>query len=123
MISLAVAVMVSTGAVNPACTMDDVCQPGYTRTVRPPSGYTTRLKVKQLKTRNPHVLASFEEDHFIPLELCGCSACPENLWPEPWSEAHKKDRDETRLHRAVCRGEMTLEQAQDEIKRRWRIHD
>ena len=57
----------------------------------------------------------FEEDHFIPLEIGGNPASPLNLWPEPWPDAHRKDRVENWLHRQVCSGKMTLREAQDEI--------
>jgi len=35
------------------------------------------------------------------------------------AEAAVKDRDELRLHRAVCAGRMTLEQAQHEMLATW----
>jgi hypothetical protein len=35
-----------------------------------------------------------------------------NLWPEPWSQAHRDDNGiEARLHRQVCSGTLTLRQA------------
>lgn len=117
-------VALSTGAIDPACSMDVVCQDGYTATVRPPVSYTNKLKRAQMLDwglkGDP---SSYEEDHFISLELCGCATCPANLWPQPWPEARKKDVDETRLHRAVCHSQMTLKQAQEELKAKWKMHD
>jgi hypothetical protein len=61
--------------------------------------------------------ALYELDHLVPRELGGADD-ERNLWPEIWSDAHVKDRRENALHGAVCRGELTLERAQAEI-RRW----
>jgi hypothetical protein len=36
-----------------------------------------------------------------------------------WPEAAMKDRDELRLHREVCAGRMSLEQAQHEMVTTW----
>jgi hypothetical protein len=120
MIGLALAVALSTapppGAIDPNCTKELICQDGYTKTVRPSVPYTNGLKKLQLEQRNlTDSLTSYEEDHFVPLELCGCAKCTENLWPEPWEEARKKDRIETWLHKQVCAGKMTLQEAQQSI--------
>lgn len=56
-----------------------------------------------------------EIDHLIPRELGGADHV-DNLWAQPWIEALKKDVEETRLHRAVCRGELTLAAAQDRMR-------
>ncbi len=124
MIGLVLAVAISTGAVDPGCTVEQVCRDGYTKTVRPPPSYTNRLKASQLKAASMDGSGRlYEEDHFIPLELCGCPRCPENLWPQPWPEARKKDAEETRLHRAVCAGRLSLQAAQEQIRKDWKIHE
>lgn len=58
--------------------------------------------------------AGYVIDHWIPRELGGADHLS-NLFPQPKAEAKLKDRDENRLHRAVCAGTMTLEAAQKEI--------
>jgi hypothetical protein len=106
------------GAVNAgvtAATMaDTICNPHWsTRSIRPPSSYTTRLKRQQMRTlgytvsnplpeiptRNGRGVrfdlslcvarsanaACYEEDHLISLEIGGHPTDPRNLWPEPWS--------------------------------------
>lgn len=53
-------------------------------------------------------------DHLIPRELAGADAIL-NLWAQPLTgpqNAHVKDREENRLHRAVCAGSVTLAEAQ-----------
>jgi hypothetical protein len=95
---------------------------GYTRTVRPPVSYTDSLKRQQLQApqyvdKNPK---HYEEDHLIPLELAGDPRSHDNLWPEPWADADKKDQEENRLHKAVCSGQMSLATAQQEM-REWTI--
>lgn len=115
--------LVLDGALDPACTVQKVCVPGYTATIRPKSSYTNKLKVQQMKehglTGEP---SSYEEDHFISLELCGSPTSQDNLWPEPWPEARKKDVDETHLHHEVCKGHIKLEDAQAQLRSRWKIH-
>ena len=104
------------GAANPQVTQenigDTICsRRSSTKLIRPPAGYTGRLKRKQLReygdivrqaraqlvnpgtgkvdtTRcvarsdNP---ACYEEDHLIPLEDGGDPTDPRNLWPEAYN--------------------------------------
>jgi hypothetical protein len=95
-----------------------VCVGGYTRNVRPPTSYTTKLKIQQL-----HDLGYFdqdpthyEEDHLISLSLGGHPTDPNNLWPEPWSQAHASDPYEFILYTNLCLGSITLKQAQERIR-------
>lgn len=117
------------GAVNPAVTQANIkttiCVSGWTKTIRPPTSYTNKLKKKQMAalglTGEPR---DYEEDHIISLQLGGHPTDPNNLFPEPWTgefNAHIKDKLETRLKRMVCRGDITLVQAQKEISQNWTI--
>jgi len=108
------------GALNPSVTQANIastiCVRGWTRTVRPPLSYTSRLKREQMRERHlPGSTADYEEDHLIPLELGGHPTEPRNLWPEPIEQAHRKDRWELALNRAVCGGRMTLSSARQKI--------
>jgi hypothetical protein len=83
-----------------------VCKSGWTKTIRPPESYTNALKRAQLAEwhyadQNP---SHYEEDHLISLELGGAPRSHKNLWPEPWSEAHKSDPRENAWHKKVCNG-------------------
>lgn len=100
------------GALNPAVTQESIdstiCHVGWTQTIRPPSTYTTKLKLRQLHAAGILGQADrYEEDHLVPLELGGAAADPRNLWPEAregdWTAA-MKDRLENLLHRFVCAG-------------------
>lgn len=108
---------------NPAPTVAQLCTPGYTATVRPPTSYTTALKIRQMQQwRLPGKPADYEEDHLVPLELGGDPRSEVNLWPEPWNGsqgAHTKDREEHALHRAVCAGTLDLATAQTKIVADW----
>jgi hypothetical protein len=104
------------GAANPDITQhniqDNICSRQWTtKQIRPPSGYTSRLKRKQLRrygdtvhqTRaeliNPNTgkvdttrcvmhsdnMACYEEDHLISLEAGGHPTDPRNLFPEPYN--------------------------------------
>lgn len=64
----------------------------------------------------------FELDHLVPLSLGGANRAS-NLWPEPrdvrpWG-AEAKDRLEDRLHVLVCRGRISLPDAQRAIRTDW----
>jgi hypothetical protein len=116
------------GVVNPDVTQENIaqtiCVPGYTKTIRPPSSYTSSLKVRQIVEygygdTNP---ADYEEDHFIPLELGGHPTNPRNLWPEPHAAtdgSSAKDKVENALHALVCSGQLTLEEAQRRVTSDW----
>lgn len=116
------------GAVNPAVTQanihETICVPGWTRTVRPPSSYTNRLKRQQikawrLKDKNP---AHFEEDHLVALSSGGHPTDPRNLWPQSYAArcgARIKDMLELHLQRKVCAGEITLVEAQKALASDW----
>ena len=65
------------GAINPAATQDNlaetVCKPGWATSVRPPSAYTSALKLAQIieygyADKDPR---HYQEDHLVPLELGG----------------------------------------------------
>jgi len=104
------------GAANAQVTQgniqENICSRQWsTKQIRPPSGYTSKLKRKQLReygdtvhqTRaeliNPNTgkvdttrcvahsdnMACFEEDHLISLEVGGNPTDPRNLWPEPYN--------------------------------------
>ena len=62
-----------------------------------------------------------EVDHLISLELGG-SNDKENLWPQPYTgqwNARQKDKLENYLHKQVCVGKITLQEAQKEIAGNW----
>ena len=105
------------GRLNPDVTQatiaKTVCVPGWTAKIRPPTGFTSKLKRMQLPAgADP---AAYEEDHLIPLGLGGAPWDPKNLRPIPWKRARLDDVWETRLHRKLCAGEVTLVEAQREI--------
>jgi hypothetical protein len=119
------------GVTNPDVTQDTIdstiCVSGWTSTVRPPSSYTTALKIQQIAEYGytDTSTADYEEDHFIPLELGGSPTDPGNLWPEPRYDtgtgylASNKDTVENKLKTAVCDGSVTLADAQNAIATDW----
>ena len=120
------------GATNPNVTQDNIgqniCNPGWsTKSIRPPSTYTTALKKKQLANGYTYqgdlTTTNYEEDHLISLELGGNPTSEQNLWPESYNTtpvtARDKDKVENYLHSQVCNGSMTLQQAQYQIVNDW----
>lgn len=116
------------GAINPSVTQANiqatVCVKGFTKTIRPPTYFTNKLKKIQIeeygyKDQNP---SHYEEDHLIPLSIGGNPDSPLNLWPQPriseW-DAEKKDVLELKIQKMVCAGELSLDQARKEIAEDW----
>jgi hypothetical protein len=107
------------GVLNPDVTqaniVQTICHSGWTRTVRPPSGYTDALKRRQLRAyglRGP--ASAYQEDHLISLELGGHPTDPRNLWPEPYPRAARVDAIENELNAQVCSGALSLAAAQEQ---------
>jgi hypothetical protein len=70
-------------------------------------------------TKKPGVCC--EIDHLISLELGGDNGM-KNEWPQPYAPApgaHEKDQVENWLHEQVCKGNMTLPEAQKQIASDW----
>jgi len=108
------------GTVDLKGTKGNVCTVGYTKTVRnvPQS---LKRKVFELYNIDPKS-DKFEVDHLISLELGGSNDIT-NLWPQsyttfPWN-ARDKDALENKLHKMVCKGEISLTDAQNEISSDW----
>jgi hypothetical protein len=116
------------GATNPDVTQatigSTICVSGWTATIRPPTSYTNKLKVQGIKDYgySDTSLSSYEEDHFLPLEVGGAPSDPKNLWPEPHSgnqNAYTKDSVENAVKKAVCAGNATLAAAQNALLTDW----
>ena len=108
------------GALNPDVTpstmRSTICSRGWTGTIRPPSSWTSELKLEQLRqygfAGGP---ADYEEDHFISLELGGAPRDPKNLWPERRPQANTVDGVENDLNAQVCSGQLSLAGAQRKL--------
>ncbi|MFF7994308.1 hypothetical protein ACFZDG_31575 [Kitasatospora xanthocidica] len=120
------------GTTNPDVTQDTIddtiCVPGYSKSIRPPTSYTNRLKVQQIGEYGYEDTdtADYEEDHHIPLSLGGHPTDPHNLWPQPryatgpdGLTAGDKDKVEYKLYRAVCNHKVDLDPAQHAIATDW----
>jgi hypothetical protein len=114
------------GVLNPDVRQETIgstiCTSGWTRTIRPPSTYTSALKLDQMREYGVGGRPSdYQEDHLVSLELGGHPTDPRNLWPEPRPHAEQVDRVENQLREQICSGEVTLADAQrriSEIKHR-----
>ena len=101
-----------------------ICNPGYSRTVRPPTSYTNRLKIAGIREYGfaDRKVSDYEEDHLVAISLGGSPTSPKNLWPEPhagrWGSL-RKDRLEFFLYRRVCAGTYALAAAQRDLSRDW----
>ncbi|MEU6557799.1 hypothetical protein ABZ915_47510 [Streptomyces sp. NPDC046915] len=121
------------GAVSPAVTQGNlkstICRRGgYTSGVRPSTYVTGKEKrLNAVSYGYTGRMGDAEYDHLISLQLGGDPNDARNLWVEPADPGHakgsgvnnKKDPVETRLHTAVCAGQVTLAQAQHAIVSDW----
>jgi hypothetical protein len=100
-------------AVTQATIRSTICRHGWTATIRPPTSYTSALKLRQMaaygETGPP---SRYQEDHLISLELGGDPTDTRNLWPEPYPRAAAVDRIENDLNDQVCSGALSLAEAQ-----------
>jgi hypothetical protein len=112
------------GDTFPNVTAKEVCTSGYASSVR---AVTSEEKAEVFRRYGiPDVAGKYEVDHFISLEIGGSNMVT-NLWPEPYVTpdapgkigAHEKDKVENYLHDQVCKGAMTLQQAQEQIRTDW----
>src|SRR5438105_3787314 len=108
---------ITPGVRNPAVTQatirHTICVRGWTRTVRPPTSYTSSLKLQQMPVyREAGPPSRYQEDHLISLELGGDPTDSKNLWPEPYPRASEVDRRENELNAQVCSGRLSLADAQ-----------
>lgn len=105
------------GAVVPGVTAAQVCTPGYASSVRPRGRAWYDLKNTAFDRYGvpPHHHYGYVGDHLIPLELGGDPTSVQNIWPEPYAEAHEKDYFEDALRIEVCDGRISLQQAQQRI--------
>ncbi len=108
------------GAIITTATKDQICQPGYSRSVRNvPTSEKNQVYAEYGITH--HSTGEYEVDHLISLELGGSNDIS-NLWPEaanPKPGFHEKDKVENYLHDQMCSGAISLQQAQIEIATNW----
>ena len=108
------------GAIIPTATIEEICTQGYAKSVR---NVPVALKHEVYKEYGiaHHSPGEYEVDHLISLELGGSNDIA-NLWPEPAEPKpgfHEKDKVENYLHKQVCEGKISLQEAQKEISENW----
>ncbi|MDB4978910.1 MAG: hypothetical protein JWM56_1096 [Candidatus Peribacteria bacterium] len=108
------------GDVFAGVTEKDICTSGYAKKVRDVSAALKKQVYEEYSVQT-HAAGEYEVDHFISLELGGSNSI-RNLWPEPAEPRpgfHEKDVVENYLHNQVCRGILSLSQAQEQIRSNW----
>jgi len=108
------------GAILPDATKDQICQSGYSSSVRNVPD-TEKTAVYAEYGITSHAPGQYEVDHLVSLELGGSNDIS-NLWPEPADPRpgfHEKDKVENYLHDQVCSGAMSLQDAQVKIATDW----
>jgi hypothetical protein len=115
------------GDVFPGMTAEQVCVPGYSRSVRNvPVAIRKQVFFEYHLAGNHTGYCDSQEgcelDHLVSLALGG-SNDSRNLWPQSYDatvwNAHVKDRLEDRLHALVCSHRLTLDVAQRAMAKDW----
>ncbi|SMF94244.1 hypothetical protein SAMN02949497_1553 [Methylomagnum ishizawai] len=90
----------------------------------PPASFLNSIAQQEIKQYGytDENAKHYQMDHLIPLSLGGNPTDPKNIWPQvlvtKWS-ARRKDFLEQTLHDKVCKGEVGLKVAQEEIRTNW----
>jgi hypothetical protein len=109
-------------AVTPATVETTICKEEWTATVRPPERVTEAEKRASVGAYGDYAgrrLRAYEYDHLVPLELGGAVNDPRNLWPQRGASPNAKDHLERKLNDLVCRGQLGLRSAQQQIATDW----
>jgi hypothetical protein len=99
----------------------DICVSGYTKNIR---NVTYKLREQVFNSYNIYnrsLFFEYEVDHIVSLELGGDNDIA-NLYPQKYNMtlgARQKDKVENLLHKMVCEGKISLEQAQYDIAYNW----
>ncbi|MGH2461001.1 MAG: HNH endonuclease [Chloroflexota bacterium] len=112
----------SPGAIISTATKEQICQPGYAKSVRNVPDAEKNQVYAEYGVKSHHA-GQYEVDHLISLELGGSNDIA-NLWPEaadPRPGFHEKDKVENYLHDQVCSGAVPLAQAQEQIATNWLV--
>jgi len=114
---------ITPGEVRPNCTIEDICP--HLKFSRPSMSSKMRSQIyneyemgKYCSQKFPSGSSICEVDHLVAIELCGATTV-DNLWPQSYVQvmgAHTKDRLENKLHSMVCKGEISLEEAQQDLR-------
>lgn len=119
---------ISSALPDPSCSpgvvlttdITKICKVGYTKTVRDVSTATKKKVFSEYDIPySQH--SNYEVDHIISLELGGSNDIS-NLFPESYlikNSARVKDIFENYLHKQVCNGSITIDEAQKEISSDW----
>jgi hypothetical protein len=108
------------GAIFPDVTVDQVCRPGFSDSVRDVPAALSREVYREYGIVERET-GEYEVDHLVPLEAGGSNDIA-NLFPEaaePRPGFHEKDQVENYVHDQVCSGGMSLFEAQRAIATNW----
>ena len=115
----------SAPALNPDVTQETIqetiCRHGYTHTVRPATSFTNKIKLRLMREEGiPEADTSeWALDHILALTLGGHPRQLSNLQLLTQHDNSRKSRIEVKLNCFVCRGQMSLDQAQTEVVADW----
>jgi hypothetical protein len=101
------------GVMNPAVTQGNIkttiCDVAWVKAQRPPTNYTTPLKLASLSFQKiTEPAKDFEWDHLFPIEGGGHPRDKGNMWTQFWPIAREKDIIENAIHKGLCGGTIKL---------------
>jgi len=110
--------------VTQATIAQTICQPGYTKAVRPPTNFTNSVKQTLLKRAGypESEVSKYKLDYVVPVALGGHPRKLENfelIRRDGPINTKRKNGIEQKLQCLVCAGELSLADAQREAATDW----
>lgn len=89
-----------------------ICVPGWTKTIRPSSYTTNKIKQKMCNDLKISKCSDYILDHLLPLSVGGAPNDPGNFQLQTKAESYTKDTLERTTKTEVCAGRLTLARGQ-----------
>jgi hypothetical protein len=103
---------------------ETICVAGYASSARLRERDAERIKLALLDSyQATEPSASYVLDQLVAIEDGGSPTDPRNLWPQPIAQAKQKDAIEHYLHRQICAGKVTVQQAARQLEGDWLAAD
>lgn len=109
--------------VTPSTVQKTICTVGYTKTVRPSSSVTRKIKQQLVAEQHPGTeVSDWILDHLIPLQgggEAGGIGNVDNFLLQPKQASYDKDAAEDAMNEDICDGRVPLRKAQEAMATDW----
>ena len=114
----------ATDAQAAAHPQQTICLRRHASSVIPSERDAERIKLALLdRYQATEPSASYVLDQLVAIEDAGSPTDRRNMWPQPIAQAKQKDAIEDYLHREICAGKVTVQQAARVLEGDWLAAD